>query len=160
MKRHIDLNYVLTQFLTEHGKFNSYFYRFQIKHSNVCICDNQTKQDVEHLILNCPKINRNELIMTVQSEGRTWPIPPVRTHKKRPNMENVSVTSASYLRYHHGYIMAFILIKPSIDYHHRSPQYHHYSCIYHIYVCILSVHFIFIDHTPDHLLKTTLHATL
>ena len=49
------LNFVLTQFLSGHGKFGSYLTRFTRRDDPNCECGNY--QDPEHLIFDCPLLS-------------------------------------------------------------------------------------------------------
>jgi ribonuclease HI len=71
----IHLNYVLTQFLTGHGKFNQYLYRFKLKDSPNCECDEQSIQTPIHLIFNCSMFHqeRRPMIQTVINQKIAWP---------------------------------------------------------------------------------------
>ena len=65
----------MTIILTGHGKINSYFYRFKIKESPMCICG-KSSQTVEHIIYECEELQeeRNALIRKTTLGGTTWPI--------------------------------------------------------------------------------------
>lgn len=55
-------NFILTQFMTGHGKFGSYFMRFNINSDNGCFCKCQeTVQTVKHVLFECPIFERNRL---------------------------------------------------------------------------------------------------
>ena len=78
-------NFLLTQFLTGHGKFNNYLHRFRIKDSSQCICGNDS-QTVTHLLFDCPRylLERLEfelLLNTTDSTYRT-PLTSVLTNHK------------------------------------------------------------------------------
>lgn len=49
-------NYYTTQFITGHGHFYSYLFRFKIYNTPYCICTQtpQIEQTPEHLLLHCP----------------------------------------------------------------------------------------------------------
>ena len=49
------LNFVLTQFLSGHGKFGSYLTQFTRRDDPNCQCGNY--QDPEHLIFDCPLLS-------------------------------------------------------------------------------------------------------
>ncbi len=52
--RELTPDFITTQFLTGHGKFNAYLYRFKVKTSPECECGNP-EQTIEHLINDCPR---------------------------------------------------------------------------------------------------------
>lgn len=55
MMKHYESSFVLTQFMTGHGKFKSYFERFHIPSMDGYICScGHDEQTVEHLVLDCP----------------------------------------------------------------------------------------------------------
>ena len=51
----IPLNFVLTQFLSGHGKFGSYLHRFTLRDNPHCECG--ALQDPEHLMFDCHLVN-------------------------------------------------------------------------------------------------------
>lgn len=58
LKKKIAPTFELTQILTGHGATLSYLHRFKIKNSQFCPCDNQSEQDIDHVILVCPMFSR------------------------------------------------------------------------------------------------------
>ena len=57
-------SYILSQFMTGHGKFKAYFNRFHIanQNSDSCPCQNP-EQTVEHLLFECPIHQRNRYFL-------------------------------------------------------------------------------------------------
>lgn len=69
-------NFIDIQFITGHGNFNQYLHRFKIIDCAACPCDNQSTQNVKHLIFNCSNydIERNKLIETLRTKYKIiWP---------------------------------------------------------------------------------------
>ncbi|GBN84231.1 hypothetical protein AVEN_172039-1 [Araneus ventricosus] len=52
---HFVPNFRIIQFLTEHGNFKAYLKRFNLSRTDLCFCSSGEIQDVNHLILSCPK---------------------------------------------------------------------------------------------------------
>lgn len=75
VNHHFATNFKMTQFLTGHGKFNSYLQRFNLSQTPLCDCKIGGIQDPDHIILNCYKYNneRNILIRELQRIGFGWP---------------------------------------------------------------------------------------
>jgi ribonuclease HI len=46
-------NFYTTQFITGHGKFNTYLQRFKLRNDNKCPCDDFSEQNPEHIIFHC-----------------------------------------------------------------------------------------------------------
>jgi len=53
--KHFKTNYIVTQYLTNHGKFNKYLNRFKVEDSPLCHCNNESEDDVYHRIFYCNK---------------------------------------------------------------------------------------------------------
>ncbi|KAL0828769.1 hypothetical protein ABMA28_003683 [Loxostege sticticalis] len=53
--RKIPLTPELVQMFTGHGGFSAYLHRFKCKESPECPCDPAQKEDIQHIILNCPR---------------------------------------------------------------------------------------------------------
>ena len=51
--QHVVPNFVITQFLTGHGKFGHYLHGFKIKEDSMCQCGHEN-QTVQHLVFDCP----------------------------------------------------------------------------------------------------------
>ncbi|XP_023214180.1 uncharacterized protein LOC111617077 [Centruroides sculpturatus] len=67
-------NHWITQFLTNHGKFASYFARFSGLNTNLCpIC--QIEDGNVHYIFHCPILERerNEIQNILHQQGISWP---------------------------------------------------------------------------------------
>ncbi|KAI2795584.1 hypothetical protein BLOT_016631 [Blomia tropicalis] len=63
LKTNISMDFVQSQFLTNHGKFNQYLHRMGIKRTNECKCGGV--QDAGHLLAECPIFyNRRPAIST------------------------------------------------------------------------------------------------
>jgi hypothetical protein len=69
-------NPITTMFLTGHGPFQAYYFRFGLSQTNICACS-QGPQDIQHLLLFCPcyHIQRQDLIQKLLTIGYTWPVP-------------------------------------------------------------------------------------
>ncbi|KAJ4442557.1 hypothetical protein ANN_04144 [Periplaneta americana] len=65
-------NFVLTQFLSGHGKFGSYFERFNVETEsvNICACDDSL-QRVKHLLFECHKFELQRLELVCRLD-RDW----------------------------------------------------------------------------------------
>ena len=58
-RRHGEVNYHLTQFLSGHGGYRSYLYRFGLDRSPYCPqCPNQV-EDPEHVVFKCPRFRHD-----------------------------------------------------------------------------------------------------
>ncbi|XP_039764540.1 uncharacterized protein LOC120637022 [Pararge aegeria] len=53
--------FAITQSLTNHGYHKSYLFRFKITENDLCPCDNQSSQTLEHLIVKCPRFASTRL---------------------------------------------------------------------------------------------------
>jgi len=53
-RKYFSTNFYTTQFFTNHGKFNQYLERFNLKDNNQCECDGITSQTSDHLLFDCP----------------------------------------------------------------------------------------------------------
>ncbi|GBO99932.1 Putative 115 kDa protein in type-1 retrotransposable element R1DM [Eumeta japonica] len=58
-----EVNYYLTQMLSEHGCFRAYLHRFKRNDSPECPCCSGKPEDAEHVFFVCPRFNlqRDEL---------------------------------------------------------------------------------------------------
>lgn len=78
-------NFVLTQFLTGHGKFGEYLNRFHIKDDATCICGEES-QDVKHVLYDCPVFCREryelELLLNTLNYTFTKPLTNILTNSK------------------------------------------------------------------------------
>ncbi|CAK9829672.1 Putative 115 kDa protein in type-1 retrotransposable element R1DM [Anthophora retusa] len=69
-RRHGKIDYYLTQFLSGHGAFNEYLYRFKKRQSPMCgVC--RVQEDAEHVVLRCPRWNRERGDLDKGEEGET-----------------------------------------------------------------------------------------
>ncbi|XP_067132872.1 uncharacterized protein [Centruroides vittatus] len=67
-------SFPVTQLITNHGKFASYFYRFTLSDTNLCpIC--QTEDNSAHYIYDCITLEKErlDLRLLVEDSGHTWP---------------------------------------------------------------------------------------
>ncbi|CAK9821247.1 Putative 115 kDa protein in type-1 retrotransposable element R1DM [Anthophora retusa] len=56
-RKHGQIDYFLTQFLSGHGAFNKYLHKFRKRESPMCsVCN--VSEDAEHVILKCPRWRR------------------------------------------------------------------------------------------------------
>jgi hypothetical protein len=53
--KHFKTDFVITQYLTNHGKFNQYLKRFKVVDSPLCDCDYRSQDEVNHRIFMCNK---------------------------------------------------------------------------------------------------------
>ena len=51
---HFAPDFISTQFITEHGKFNAYLNRFHIRRTDHCKCSELNRQTCRHLLCECP----------------------------------------------------------------------------------------------------------
>lgn len=74
--KNIVQNFVLSQFLSGHGKFTEYLYRFKLSTSPTCSCGSET-QNVHHLLFQCPLFSRERyhFELLLDSVGLTFSIP-------------------------------------------------------------------------------------
>ncbi len=73
-KKFFRSSYYMTQFITNHGKFNAYLTRFKLKDQS--ICDNcKITENAQHIIYDCIKFNdqREQLICNLIANGTQWP---------------------------------------------------------------------------------------
>lgn len=69
-RRHGNLNYYLTQFLSGHGCFRSYLYRFGHDTSPYCPYCFETEEDAEHVFFICPRFeNERANLQEVVASG-------------------------------------------------------------------------------------------
>ena len=54
----MDMNNITAQTLTGHGGFRAYLHKFKLIDDPTCNCDSTTPQTLEHIILECPKFER------------------------------------------------------------------------------------------------------
>ncbi len=74
---HFKTDYVLTQFLSGHGKFNTYLNRFPIKSNSICDKCGANEQNVLHIIFDCSQVQQNrEELKKVCEQNFQWPIEP------------------------------------------------------------------------------------
>ena len=80
-------SYKLTQFLTGHGPFQSYFFRFKLSSDALCDCGSGASQDVSHVLFSCPKfsIQRQPLLVAVLHHPLPWP-PPLSSFFLSPSL--------------------------------------------------------------------------
>lgn len=83
-----------TQFLTGHGRFNSYLYRFKILTDDNCNCNaTGTPDTIEHIIYDCPLFNpwRKRLISFFQNQLISWPV-KLNNLVDNTNILNLTIT--------------------------------------------------------------------
>lgn len=74
-RQHGNVNYFLTQVLTNHGGFNSYLYRFKLKSHKTCDDCGAEDDNAEHTLFQCPVWYRlrnelnNRLNITISKEN-------------------------------------------------------------------------------------------
>ena len=69
-RRHGEVNFFLTQFLSGHGNFGSYLKRFKLKDTDRCSYCNE-EDTPEHIVFRCQRFNaeRESSIGVVEPEG-------------------------------------------------------------------------------------------
>ena len=75
LKTKVRLSSNITTLLTGHVRINSYFYRFKIKDSAMCVCG-RGEQTVDHIIYGCIELDKEseELKKSACKSGDTWPV--------------------------------------------------------------------------------------
>jgi ribonuclease HI len=75
--QHLKPNFILTQYLSGHGSFNSYLNRFKLRESDLCDCGLSIESPL-HVILECVLFTdeRQQLINAIHRSGHTLPINP------------------------------------------------------------------------------------
>ncbi|KAH9522994.1 hypothetical protein DERF_006547 [Dermatophagoides farinae] len=64
-------DFILTQFLTNHGKFNRYLNRMRIKDQSSCFCGNPSQTSL-HLILKCDRFAAQRYRFEIESIQRIY----------------------------------------------------------------------------------------
>lgn len=72
-RKHGEVNYDLTQFLTGHGGYRSYLHRFGHDDSPFCPLCKSEVENPEHAIFHCPRFERERTKMQVNSSVRLTP---------------------------------------------------------------------------------------
>jgi hypothetical protein len=74
-KKHFVPNFELTQFISNHGKFNNYLFRFKLRNDTKCDRCGALEEDIKHIIFNCPQFDeqRNELKHKCEQNRIPWP---------------------------------------------------------------------------------------
>lgn len=69
--KHCKPDWIAMQFLSGHGKFNTYLYRFLVSDTNTCQCHLNTNQSPEHLLLECPIMwaYKSDLMRRLRADG-------------------------------------------------------------------------------------------
>jgi maltodextrin utilization protein YvdJ len=75
MKSYFRPNFYLSQFLTNHGKFNEYLTQFKLKNDSFCSNCQTSIENADHLIFNCHRYEqqREELKQQIQAKKIQWP---------------------------------------------------------------------------------------
>jgi hypothetical protein len=70
-------NFILTQFLSDHGNFQSYLKRFNISQSDLCVCETSIETPL-HVIFECIIYceGRHQLINAIHRSGHNTPLTP------------------------------------------------------------------------------------
>src|SRR5699024_10370438 len=68
----LQLDFILTQFLSGHGKFGSYLFRFNCRDDSDCECGEY--QDPEHLLFSCPLLAdlRTDIVAECATHGKQF----------------------------------------------------------------------------------------
>ncbi|XP_049869337.1 uncharacterized protein LOC126369089 [Pectinophora gossypiella] len=75
----------MVQALTGHGGFADYLCRFKLRTEAGCFCDPDTKQDIWHILLDCPKFGRKRFDLEMQ----------IDMHLKKENLNAILMDSSS-----------------------------------------------------------------
>jgi len=75
VKKTFNTNYYVTKFLTNHGSFNAYLYRFTMRDNQSCTHCEALIANAEHILYDCPEYQelRNQLIDRLETESISWP---------------------------------------------------------------------------------------
>ncbi len=74
-KKYFTTSFELTQFLTNHGKFNQYLTRFHLKNNIFCDFCHHKIENADHILFDCELHieKREELIQRIGENGYNWP---------------------------------------------------------------------------------------
>jgi ribonuclease HI len=75
VKKTFTPSYYLTQFITNHGKFSNYLYRFKLRSDSFCPHCKGIIGEAEHIIYECPvyQEHRERLMEITESNRIDWP---------------------------------------------------------------------------------------
>jgi hypothetical protein len=75
--KYLKSNYKITQYLSGHGVFTSYFKRFHLSDSDLCDCQ-QSEETPLHIIFDCILFatERHQLINAIHRSGHSLPLNP------------------------------------------------------------------------------------
>jgi hypothetical protein len=81
-----DRDFHICQALTNHGRLNSYLFRFKIKDNAICDYCRAAEEDADHRIYDCPNFDteRDEMVSRVEEAGLEGPI--AHKHFIKPNV--------------------------------------------------------------------------
>ena len=72
-RRHGEVSYHLTQFLSGHGGYRAYLYRFGRDDSPYCPTCVMIPEDAEHVVFNCPRFAAHRAEAEIDAEARLTP---------------------------------------------------------------------------------------
>ncbi|CAD7089303.1 unnamed protein product [Hermetia illucens] len=72
-RRHGEVSYHLTQFLSGHGGYRAYLYRFGRDDSPYCPTCVMIPEDAEHVVFNCPRFVAHRAEAEINTEARLTP---------------------------------------------------------------------------------------
>jgi hypothetical protein len=77
-KKYFSCDFYICQLITNHGRFNDYLKRFNIKDCEYCDVCTTKVDNALHVIFECKKYQeeRQELINVVENAGNVWPCSP------------------------------------------------------------------------------------
>ncbi|KAF9416571.1 hypothetical protein HW555_006146 [Spodoptera exigua] len=64
---YLDRTSIWAQVLTGHGGFAAYLHKFKLKDSAACVCDPEVPETIQHLLLECPRHDRDRYDLEVST---------------------------------------------------------------------------------------------
>ncbi|KAF9412659.1 hypothetical protein HW555_008867, partial [Spodoptera exigua] len=64
---YLDRTSIWAQTLTGHGGFAAYLHKFKLKDSAACVCDPEVPETIQHLLLECPRHDRDRYDLEVST---------------------------------------------------------------------------------------------
>ena len=97
-RKHGELNYHITQFLTGHGAFNAYLHRF--KRRDTAECETCGKEETaEHVIFECTKWNKTRTEMQKEAKSKITPENIIQKMLENPtNWEKITNALVEIIR--------------------------------------------------------------
>jgi len=104
-------NFILIQFLSGHGNFQSYLKRFNISQSDLCDCETSVKTPL-HVIFECVIYceERHQLINAIHRSGHNTPLTPKKliSDKNLFRVSKLSKKHKLYITSYHFYISSYL----------------------------------------------------